>query len=259
MSSHSLQYDAIILAGRSAEPALSPTDSRFSHKALLDIAGKPMLRYVAEALCASGRVRRLILVGLKESEWPGAPLSIPVIYIPSRGAIVDNCLAALEAHEGSDPVVFASTDVPLLSPEAVNDFLNQCETCDADLCYPIIRREVMEARFPGSGRTFTRLVEGQFCGGDIFRVRPRLVAGNIEFARSLTASRKSPWRLAKIIGLGVALRFATHRLRLIDAERRVSRVLGGSCKAISSSYAELGMDVDKQHHLEVVLRDMGRR
>lgn len=251
-----IQYDAIILAGRSAEPDAPSAEPRFAHKALLEIGGKPMLRYVAEALRASGRVKRLILVGLEEGEWPGAPLGLPVVYAPDRGSIVDNCLAALEVHEGDDPVVFCSTDVPLLSPEAINDFLNQCEACDADLCYPIVRREVMEARFPGSGRTFTRLMEGAFCGGDIFRVRPRLVQGNVEFARSLTARRKSPWRLAKIIGLGVALRFATHRLRLLDAERRVSRILGGSCKAIPSAYAELGMDVDKPRHLEVVERAM---
>jgi hypothetical protein len=153
-------------------------------------------------------------------------------------------------------VLFCSTDVPLLTPEAICDFLARCEAIPADLYYPIVSREVMEARFPGSGRSFRHLVDGSFAGGDVYLVRPSLVRANAAFARTLTANRKSAWGLAKALGPEIIARFLLRRLRIAVLEARVNRILGCTCKAVISPHAELAMDVDKPKHLRVVSRAM---
>jgi molybdopterin-guanine dinucleotide biosynthesis protein A len=247
-------YDVIILAGSSEHDAALIASASVPSKALLPIAGQPMIRRVAQALQESGRMRRLVVVGLEESQLPPLGLSVPLTCLPNHGSIIANLLAGIESLPPAPRVLFCSVDIPLLTAAAVRDLVSRDEECGADFCYAVVRREVMEARFPGSGRSFTKLVDGAFTGGDIHMINPDVVRRNAAFGQALVTQRKSPLGLARVIGLGILLRFLTRRLRLRDLEARVGVVLGCSCRAIPSPFAEVGMDVDKPHHLQVVLR-----
>jgi len=186
-----------------------------------------------------------------------ATSELPLLFLPSHREIVDNMLTGIEALGDVEWVLFCSSDIPLLTGEAVRDFLDRCEAAPADLYYPIVSREVMGSRFPGSGRSFRQLIDGSFAGGDIYLVRPSVLRANVDFARTLTARRKSGWRLAKALGPGIIFGFLTHRLRIAELEAHVGKILHCTCKAIISPYAELAMDVDKPRHLQVVLRALG--
>ncbi|MFH1084867.1 MAG: NTP transferase domain-containing protein, partial [Chloroflexota bacterium] len=177
---------------------------------------------------------------------------------PDGGGIVENMLRGVDALEATAPVLICSVDIPLVTAEAVRDLVARCEAAGAELCYTAVRRDVMEAAFPGSGRSYRPLVEGDLCGGDINWVAPQVIQRNIAFARELTARRKSAWALARLMGPGILARLLVRRLRLRDLERRGGKLLGCTCQAILSPYAELAMDVDKPHHLAVVLRAMER-
>jgi len=256
MSQPNKRYDVAILAGQATEPDALTLETGEPCKALLQIKGRPMVSYVINALRESGRIGRLVLVGLSGEQLDMATSELPLISLPSRQEIVDNMLSAIEALGDVEWVLFCSSDIPLLTPEAVRDLLARCEAAPADLYYPIVSREAMESRFPGSGRSFRQLVDGSFAGGDIYLVRPGVLRANADFARILTARRKSGWRLAKALGLRVILGFLTHRLRIAELEAHVGKILHCTCKAIISPYAELAMDVDKPGHLQVVLRAM---
>ena len=194
-------YDAIVLAGTA--PATTPSSSGMGagNKALLDIEGRPMLSYVVDALMASGRVRRLILAGLTDVDSLGLSLACPLACLPDRHSMIGNLLSAIEAIQAAEPILICSCDLPLLSGDAVDDFIRRSEESGAELCYPVVPRETMEARFPGSGRTFVRLAEGHFAGGDLSLLSPDLVRRNADFGRSLSENHKSPVRLARILGL----------------------------------------------------------
>jgi CTP:molybdopterin cytidylyltransferase MocA len=253
---------AILFAGQ-ADPAEGPTALTVAtgqpRKALLTLRGRPMLSYVAEALSASGCVGRLVVVGLSGEDAPASISALPITYLPDRGAMIANALSALDILDTEDHVLFASSDIPLLSAEAVCDFVARSQATGADLCYPAVRREVMEARFPGSGRSFRHLVEGDMAGGDLFFARPAVLRKNAALVQRLSASRKAALGLARLLGPGILLRFALRRLRIADLERGASAIFGCSCRAIISPYAELAMDVDHPKHLDVVLRAMGER
>ena len=151
-----------------------------------------------------------------------------------------------------DKVLVATADIPLLTAEAVNDFLAQCSGADADFYYPIISKEMNERRFPATRRTYVRLREGTFTGGNIFLVNPDIVTRSLAVANRIIENRKRPLTLCGILGWGFVLNFLTGRLRLREVEQRVSELLKLRGAVVHSPYPELGIDVDKPSDLELV-------
>ena len=66
------------------------------------------------------------------------------------------------------------------------------------------------------------------------------------------AARKSPLRLARLLGPAVFLRFVTGRLSVADVERRFRQLAGCAGRAIVCPDPEVGMDVDKPEDCRVV-------
>ena len=247
-----MRYAAVILAGRTPserDELLEHTRAR--RKALIRIRGKEMVRYVAEALVGSGRVDRLIIVGLQEGHIADLGVNVPVSFVPNQGSLLSNVAAAVKELGPARRAIFSSADIPLLNPEAVRDFVERCEAADVDLGYAIVERSVMEGRFPGSGRSFRPLKDGHFAGGDLSLINPEVIARNMEYIESFSNARKSGLQTARAIGVGLAVRFLFHRLTLEYAEKRAEELLRCTCKAIVSPFPEVGMDVDKvqQYHL----------
>lgn len=230
-------------------------------KALIPIAGEPMILHVARALAGSGYIARLIVVGLDKEH--GVEFPLPVTFAPKVGGIMENALAGIEALEriepGAERVLFCATDIPLITGPMIRDLVDTALATGADACYTAVRRETMEARFPGSGRSFVRLRDGQFAGGDVHLVNPALFASNRELMDELLVARKNNLKQARMIGLRFLLKFLLRRLTLADGERKAESILGVSCRVIPARYAELGMDVDKPHQLDLVRAEMGRR
>ncbi len=248
------RYDAIIMAGHDAQATPLSEATGQSCKALIPIAGQPMVRYLIDALRASGCVARLAVAGIAPEELSLEDVSPRPLQLPNQGSMVANLVAALEALQTSEPLLVASADIPLLTPQAILDLVTRCEQEQVDVGYPIVERQVMEARFPGSGRTFRRLVEGDFAGGDLFYLRPSVFYANADLFAGLSARRKSAWRLARLMGAGIPLRMILGRLHISDLEKRAQRLLGAYCRGIISPFAELAMDIDKPQHLELVRR-----
>ena len=248
-----MRYAGVILAGRTPserDELLEYTQAR--RKALIRIQGKEMVRYVTEALVDSGRIARLIIVGLEEDRVSDLDVDVPVTFVPNQDSLLGNLAAAIEELGPTRRAVFSSSDIPLLSPEAVRDFVDRCEASDADLCYAIVERSVMEDRFPGSGRSFRPLKDGHFAGGDLALVKPEAVTRAMEYVETFSSTRKSGLHTARAVGLGLAARFLFRRLSLEYAEKKAEELLQCTCKAIISPFAEIGMDVDKVHQYHLV-------
>ncbi len=244
---------AIVLAGGSPATDELLRILRVGAKSLLKIGDKEMVRYVVDALLGSGRVERLIIFGLEPDSLPGlVPAGFPVEFIPNQPDVVAGVLIALERLADEKRVLICSADIPLLTSEAVVDFLDRCERLDIDVGYPIVERSVMEARFPGSGRSYRALRDGSFAGGDMFWVNPRLAMANRDMASQLVAARKSGFRVVRMFGLKMILRYLTRRLTIAEAEKKAARIFNCRCKAIISQYPEIGMDVDKLHQYQMV-------
>ena len=250
--------NAVVLAGKALGPENDPLVeyAGVNNKALIQIAGKEMIHYVVEAIAGSSRVGRIAIVGLSPERE--LDFSRPVEYVPARGGMFDNILVGVDhllKQESVTPLILvAASDIPLLTTEIVDHFIDACLALEADVYYSVVERSVMEDRFPGAGRTFVRLRDGSFAGGDLLMVRPLVLEINRQLFREVMASRKSAWHMARLLGLGMIVHFLTRSLTVVQAEEKASQILGCRGKAIISPYAELGMDVDKPPQLDIARR-----
>jgi GTP:adenosylcobinamide-phosphate guanylyltransferase len=254
--------DAIVTAGGIPQPD-DPlyTYSHGDSKALIDVAGKPMIQWVLDALGDAKNVDNVIVIGL--SPKSGVTCKKPIYYISNQGRMLANIVAgvdkALEIDKKSKYVLIVSSDIPALKPEMVDWLVETCMQTKDDIYYGVCKREVMEARFPNSKRTYTKLKDMDVCGADINVTHVRMATEHLDLWESLIGTRKSPLRQAGIIGLGILFRIATRSIALDELVERVCARIGIKGRAIQWPYAEACMDVDKPHQLELMREDMVRQ
>lgn len=207
-------------------------------KALVPYRGKPLAAWVLSALAEAG------LSAIYVGENPGlAPA--PRLTLPDRGSLLENLEAALAHAEGR--VLVATADLPHLTPEAVRFVLERAP--QAALVYPIVPREAVEARFPHTRRTYARLREGVFTGGNLLLLEKTLFYRALPLAKQAVALRKKPLALARLIGWDILLKLLLGRLSLGELEARASRILGVEARALLTPYPEVGVDVDREEEL----------
>ncbi|WP_258360701.1 nucleotidyltransferase family protein [Moorella sulfitireducens] len=237
-----MEIDAVVLAGDGGGRALLPVGSR------------PMIAWVVEALLASGRIRRLAVTGPQEL----APVLPPdAILVPAGRTAVDSALNGAAAFPEAEWLLLVTADIPLLKPEAVKDFLDRCRERPADFYYPIVSRECNEAFYPGVKRTYVRLREGTFTGGNMVLIKAAALLACARRGQELVRLRKSPLALSRLAGFKFIVKFLTHRLTIAEAEKNFSRLLGARGAGIISPFPEIGIDVDKESDLELARRVLG--
>lgn len=251
--------DAVVTAGgvpQPGEPLYLLTQGQ--PKALLRIVGKPMVQWVLEALEGSSRVGEVVLIGLEKDSLP--PMPKVASFLPSQGGLLENVLTGmrevLRLHRDSRHSLLVSSDIPTITAGMVDWVVDTAMRTDDDLYYPIVEDRVMERRFPGSRRTYTRLQEARVCGGDVCVVRTSTATENVDLWRRLINARKSPLHQASLLGYDLLLLLLLRRLTAARAEAMVSRRLGVRGRVLLSPYAEIGMDVDKPVQYELVRRDL---
>ncbi len=249
------KIDAVILAGGASDKADPLLEyAQVQKKPLIKIAGKEMVRYVVEAIAGSPRVGRVFIVGLGPEDR--VEFAVPVEYVEAAGSMLDNIVAGIERVMEIDPdverVIISSADIPLLTTEMVDYFIDTCLETDHDVYYTVVEKSIMEARFPGSRRSFVLLRDGSFAGGDINMAKVSVIQANLPLARQALEFRKNIWQQVRLLGLGTLVKFALGRLTIADAERVGSKALGCRGRAVITPYPEMGMDVDKPHQLDMV-------
>jgi GTP:adenosylcobinamide-phosphate guanylyltransferase len=250
--------DAVVTAGGIPLPE-DPlyTYTRGNSKAMLDIAGKPMIQWVLDALCASKKIDNIILMGLTASS--GLLSSKPIHYLSNEGRMLANIVAGIqkvrELNPKTERVLIVSSDIPALTGEMVDWLVEEIEKNPADIYYGVIPRQVMEKRFPDSRRTWTHLKDMDVCGADINATHVRMASEHLDTWEELIGKRKSPLRQAAAIGFDTLLLIIFRQVTLIDLVKRVSERIGINGKVIVWPWAEAGMDVDKPHQLEIMRAD----
>lgn len=250
-----IRLPALVLAGAPADAEMAGKYA-VKNRAEVPIAGKPMIQHVLDALKASSHVMNTCVIGDISCSGAGR-------IIPTAGKMMDNLLAGMRAcgDEGTKGLVLVVTsDIPLITSEAIDYFIAACAREDADFYYPVISKESSEARFPGVKRTYAKLAEGTFTGGNIMAMGSRFVIENEDVLRGAMAARKSVPRLAGLIGVGTLIRAIIAQtvypkaLSIRDLEAAAGRVLHARLKAIQVPYPEIGADVDTIEQLESMER-----
>jgi GTP:adenosylcobinamide-phosphate guanylyltransferase len=251
--------DAMIIAGGipgPGEPLYEKTLGK--PKAILELCGKPMVQWVIDALEQAETVDKIVLIGLTAKD--GLVSTKIQEYIPDLGSMLANVQAGMAKVREIDPkashVLIASADIPGIQPEMVNWIVRNAMKTDLDVYYSVIKRSVMEERYPNSKRSYTRLKDMEVCGGDMNVARVILGTDKDSLWEKLIQSRKNVLKQASLLGWATLFLLLTRQITLERAVKKVTKRLNLSGQAVVCPYAEVGMDVDKPFQLEIMANDL---
>ncbi|MCX7883834.1 MAG: nucleotidyltransferase family protein [Caloramator sp.] len=220
-------------------------------KALLKIKSMYMIEYVIKALRESGSVSKIYVAGddiLKEKIG-----HLIDGFIKSTGSIMDNVRNSIKTIKDFDtPLLLCTSDIPMISGEAVADFVKKCEEKKLDIGYPIIHKSLNDKKYPDVKRTYVKMKDGVYTGGNIVYMNPNVAENCTKKAELLIEYRKKPLKMGKVLGFTFLLRLALGILPISDVEEKICSMFQIKGGAIETSYPEIGNDVDKESDIDFV-------
>lgn len=248
--------NAIIGAGGAIKPdeSLAEIATVGTPKALLTIAGKRMVDWVLDAVAASEKVDNIIVVGLTEADNLNSH-GKPLHFVADHGSLFENVKAGGKASGNISPthkqVAWISADIPMISTAMLDWCITQAAAADHELFYTLIEKQTMEARFPNSKRTFTKLKGQEVCGGDINIFDIKLATTVHPAVEKMTAARKNVLRQAQLVGLWPAILLLTRQMTMAKGAEILHKRVELHTKFVLCPHAEVGMDVDKHYQYEI--------
>jgi GTP:adenosylcobinamide-phosphate guanylyltransferase len=255
--------DAIVVAGGTPQPGeYLYEETNGGPKAMLNIAGKPMIQWVLDALGGAKTIDQVVVIGLP-ADCSDVHCNKPLSSFPNQADMIENIRTGarkvLELNPQAHHFLIASSDIPAITSEMVDWEVNTAMETDDDAYYHIITRETMEARFPSSRRSYVHLKGMDVCGGDMNIVRAQTVTANEALWKKIVDSRKSALKQASLLGYDTLFLLMLRLLTLEKAVALASKRLSIKGRGIICPYAEVGMDVDKPHQLAIMRADLAKR
>lgn len=250
---------AILLAGgrikakdRDAWQSLLPKGC--DNRVLVEIAGKPMYRYVADALQSAGL--ELVIAG-------DVPFDGPHIRVDAGVSLVDTLLNGIAALPPAvTQVMVVTADIPFITATGIESILTSAPS--ADFVYTVIPMDICRAAFPDAKRTSLKTADGEFTGGNIVLINPEFVRKNEAVIRESFERRKDVLALGKLLGPDVIVRLLLSRmfpglLQVSILERAVSRLVGNaSVRALIVNDAAVGTDIDSASDVVMARKVLGK-
>ena len=254
--------DVILTAGGTP----TPDEPLFAYsnglpKAMIPIGDKPMIQWVLDALAAAKTIKRVVLIGLADEMKVEYPRDL--VRIEDQHGMVENILAGVQTlrsyPDPSQYALIAASDVPAVTPEAIDWVSEETVKSQKDLIYTVVSKPVMEKRFPESKRSYIPLKDMSICGGDINAIDMTKINYDNPLYRKLIATRKNALKQASLLGFDTLLLILFRAINLEQTEKKVCRRLEVNGKVLPSPYAEIAMDVDKPGQLELLRNDLLNR
>ncbi|WP_157215511.1 nucleotidyltransferase family protein [Flavisphingomonas formosensis] len=219
-------------------------------KALVPVAGRPMVARVAETLLSCpeiGRVR--VLTQDVDAIAAVLPADERISFAISGGGISNSIAAIAGGPDAPWPIFVTTADHVLLRPETISTFLSA--TAGVDVAVGVVERKVVQSRFPDSKRTWLRFRGGQWTGANLFAFNGVAAREALAIWSEIEADRKKGWKLILRFGPMLLLRALTRTITLEGALDKAGRKLGVRVKPVALSDPLAAVDVDKLADLEL--------
>jgi GTP:adenosylcobinamide-phosphate guanylyltransferase len=236
-----------------------PFSEDIIYKSLVPIAGKPMVKWVAEAFLGCNAVEKIFVVGPKEELTKALEGMDRIVIFEGSERMLDNIESGMKYFEQDKQLIIATADIPMINTEMVEWLVeNFSKNSDKQFIYPIIHREDVEKRFPGMRRTYVKLKDGEFTGGNICCVEPSAALKKYDLINKLVEFRKAPVKTAAMLGFKIVFGMLTGKLKIKDVEKRAKKISGLEVYAMRCPYAEVGSDVDRESDLPSVTEKLSK-
>lgn len=243
-------FTALVLAAdRNADDPLVKAAGA-SCKALVKIAGTPMLQRVITALQASAQVDAILLSGPERDQLAGDDSLEGLLqtgqirWIQPHNSPSNSAWHAMQDLPASTKVLLTTADHPLLTAEIVDHFLTQALASNADVVVGAISYDVIQEKFPHAKKTVTRFRDGNYCGCNLFAFLTPEARQVAAAWRKVEQQRKNPLRIISQLGWWSVLRYLLGRLTLDQALAQLSERLSVTIRPVLLPFPEAAIDVD---------------
>ncbi len=236
-------WTALLLAGsrpgRDAFAAAHGTDL----KALIPLAGRPLVAHPAAALLGAPGIARVRVLAQQPERIAAALPEDKRLSVEASGETIAATLDAILVHPATRfPLLVTTADHVLLTSAMIADFC--ARAVGADLAIGVVERAALEARLPGTRRTWIGFRGGAYTGANLFAFGSARAAAAVALWRSVEQDRKKGRRLLGALGLPGLLGLA--RLRTIDQTLdAIGRRLGISIRKVELADPLAAVDVDR--------------
>lgn len=258
MSADHPPLDVILLAG--SRPGVDPLAAAAGvpFKALVPIAGEPMLSRVARTLLAHRRIGRVHILAQRPDALTVDPATAwlgnepRAHFIASAAGISRSIAAVLERPDIALPILVTTADNALLSPEMIDDFIAGAD--GSDIAVAMVERHVLHARYPQSRRTWLKFRDGWWSGANLFWLGSQRARPLVDFWQSVEQDRKKGMKIVSAFGplllLGAVLRIFSIRGAIRSAGRR----FGAQARVVPMLQPEACIDADKPEDVALIER-----
>jgi len=237
------RWTAFLLAG--SRPTGDPLAQSMmvGHKALIPIAGEPMVLRPLRALLASPEIANVIVLTQNPADLrPVLPDDERIAVRTSSGTIAQTITEQL-ADGGEFPVLVTTADHALLDPAMVAAFTRQA--AGADLAIAVVESKPLLARFPQAKRTWIGFRGGRYSGANLFAFGSNKALPAINRWGQVEQDRKKGWRLLWALGPALLLG-AVLKLRTIhQSAAAIGSKLGITIRIVEMTNPLAAIDVDK--------------
>ena len=245
-------FQALVLAGSRGGGDPVAAYAGVTHKALIVLGGQTLLARAVGALTAAGAARIAVISSHPDVRAEAIRLGAEVL----DEAAGPSLSVAAGVQVLGTPLLVTTADHALLEPAWVRQFLADVPA-GVDVAALVAARATVEAAAPRTKRTWLKLADGDWSGCNLFWLASDRALGVVDFWRRVEAERKRPWRMARILGPGMLLRYLSGRLTLADAAKRLGRLAGVTAAIVQTPFGLASVDVDKPADLDLVRRIVG--
>jgi CTP:molybdopterin cytidylyltransferase MocA len=230
--------NAVITAGGRIEGAFAQAAGT-NVKALAPVGGSTMLERVIDALRGAGASEIAVVGGEDVRAAARRHVDRLIDESPSGG---QNLLRALRAWPPQEALLYATSDLPYLSVDAVRDFLLRIEAGAVGVA--LVAFGAYQARFADAPPTGITLRGERVVNGGLFWIPAGAAERIAAVATRFFDARKEPWRMAGLVSPVAVIRYFFGRLGVADLEAAAARALRVPARAARGCAPELAFDVD---------------
>ena len=227
--------DAIILAG--------------DEKGLNKFNNKTMIEYIIDVFLKIDTIDKIVVVGAKDKY---DFIKDKVYKLEnSESTMLENIKKGLNSIELDKPFIISSSDIPFITTEAVCELIEKSINFNAEFAYPLINKNLILNKFPEMKRSYFKLKEGVFTGGNICFATASSIEKGLPYLEQLYKYRKNKLMITKIFSTSFIIGILLGILPLKKIEEKFYRVTNIKAYGIITEYAEIGCDIDKPQDIEV--------
>lgn len=243
-------FTAIVLAGdrTGKDPARGLFGGR---KALLRLAGRPMVGYVLAALSAARAVGDIFVVAnraqkIEQGLKAAGEKTRRARFIEGTDSPVKSVIRAIEQLKLKYPVLVVTGDNPLLTTREAESFCRKALAARGfDVAVAVAEKSRLMREMPEARRTFVPLKGDAWGGCNMFALLNESALNAARFWIEVERNRKKTVHMVAALGLPVLFGSLTRTLSLEEGFRKVSARLGARILPLPVDDIRVAMDVDK--------------